>query len=478
MGGGPPYRILLVDGCRQDRETFCRFLNNSAGNYLYVEAGTGKEGLYLLRTHAPDCVLLDYWLPDMDGFEFVEALRASPPDHEPPIVMITGQGSETVAVEAMAKGISDYVPKGLLTPRALCRIVANVIEKATWRRLFDEQRCELRRRERELADFAENAPLGLQWLSADGVILWANRATVELLGYPDEELIGRRLAGFHPEPDLIDDLLARLRRNETVRDFETSLRCRDGQLKHLLIDANVFWEGQRFVHSRCFLRDLTERKQAELRLKNTLVEKELLLQEVRHRVKNNLQVIISLLGLQAEQLVDESTRKLFRDTENRVRSMALTHEMLYAAPDLGKIDVAEYLRTLTGQLAHSLALEAQGITLDTQVDEVYLSVDTAIPCGLIVNELVSNALKHAFAKGSAGKVRVQLRAQGPREYELCVSDTGRGLPGPVDFRQVRSLGLQLVATLAEQLRGTIAAEAGNGTTFRVRFHEVEARRRR
>ena len=225
-------------------------------------------------------------------------------------------------------------------------------------------------------------------------------------------------------------------------------------------------------HPSCIialLRDITERKMAEARIKASLTEKEVLLKEIHHRVKNNLQIISSLFDLQAGETADETVREMFRECRNRVHSMAMIHERLYSAEDLARIDIAHYLRTLTNDLVRSYAVSSPQMALRLEVDEVFLDVERAIPCGLIVNELVSNALKYAFGQGVGGEILVRLAPGSERELMLTVRDNGVGFPPEVDFRDTQSLGLRLVNSLVHQLAGEIDMPAGEGTSFVIRF---------
>ena len=209
-------------------------------------------------------------------------------------------------------------------------------------------------------------------------------------------------------------------------------------------------------------------KQVEERTRE-LREKEVLLKEVHHRVKNNLQVISSLVGLQADGSEDETVREVLRDVIYRVRSMALVHEKLYQSADLARIDFAEYARSLLSYLwrAHGAAAAAVRLTLD--LAPVSLTVDTAIPCGLILNELAGNALKHAFRGRSDGEVTVSLQETADGRICLRVRDNGVGLPAGFDWRQARSLGLRLVQMLAGQLDGAVDVRGEEGTVFEIVF---------
>lgn len=212
-----------------------------------------------------------------------------------------------------------------------------------------------------------------------------------------------------------------------------------------------------------------ERKRTNEQLKASLREKEVLLKEIHHRVKNNMQVISSMLNLQSGCVGNPEVVAVLKDSQNRVRSMALIHEKLYQSRDLSRIDFADYLRKLTDDLFRSYGVSPERIALVTHAEGVSLGIDAAIPCGLIVNELVSNCLKHAFPAGRKGEVRVALVPKNGM-YELMVRDNGVGFPKGVDFRNTESLGLQLVTTLTDQLEGTIEMNSnGGGTEFRIWF---------
>ncbi len=226
-----------------------------------------------------------------------------------------------------------------------------------------------------------------------------------------------------------------------------------------------------------FISDITERKRAEEALRTSLGEKEVLLREVHHRVKNNLQVVVSLLNLQSQNVPDESVREIFKESRNRIRSMALVHERLYQSSDLSYVDFAEYLRRLTTHLFHSYGLDAGRIELEVEAGDVRLDVNTAVPLGLIINELVSNALKHAFPDGRRGKIAIGLKPLEGKRFRLAVSDDGAGFPEGVDFRNTESLGMQIVTMLAEQLEGELALERGAGTKFVLTFGEMRFRKR-
>lgn len=221
--------------------------------------------------------------------------------------------------------------------------------------------------------------------------------------------------------------------------------------------------------------DITERTHAEAQMRSSLQEKETLLKEIHHRVKNNLQIISSLLSLQADSISDPYAWAQFRDSQSRVRSMALIHERLYRSGSLARIDFATYLHDLVDVLLHTYSHNAEGVTLQMKTESVLLDIDQATPCGLIVNELISNALKHAFPSGKiGGKIGVEIgRDEATAAYQLVVWDDGVGIPSEVDVEHTTSLGLQLVSSLARQLGGaiTVHTSPGLGTRVVVYFSE-------
>lgn len=216
------------------------------------------------------------------------------------------------------------------------------------------------------------------------------------------------------------------------------------------------------------LRDVTELKIAEAELKENIHQKEVLLKEVHHRVKNNLQVISSILNLQTSYISDPDTLTIMRECQDRIKSMAFIHESLYQSADLAQVDFTEYLQNLCNNLKYSYMSPDRNIALDFDIDEISLSLDSAIPCGLIVNELVSNCFKYAFRNQKEGIIKISLAKENNNKV-LVVHDSGQGLPLDIDFRNTDSLGLQLVVTLVDQIDGEINYEFSEGSKFIINF---------
>jgi two-component sensor histidine kinase/GAF domain-containing protein len=250
--------------------------------------------------------------------------------------------------------------------------------------------------------------------------------------------------------------------NEQLRASEQQLKAANQQLR-----AN---EQQLRAANQQLQAEIAERKRAEEKIQASLREKEVLLKEIHHRVKNNMQVISSILNLQSKHIEDEQTLKMFRNGQGRIRSMALVHEKLYESEDLAKIDFGEYIRSTTSYL-FSLHRISEAVRLNIDIEDIFLDINTAIPCGLIINELVSNALKYAFPDGREGEIRVGLYSDKDGKFALIIKDNGIGFPKDMDFRNTGSLGMQLVIMLTEQIEGTVELDRSEGTAFTITFEK-------
>ncbi|MDZ7290528.1 MAG: PAS domain S-box protein [candidate division KSB1 bacterium] len=328
----------------------------------------------------------------------------------------------------------------------------------------------LRESEERYRLLAENSLDLIGLLDLDGNVLYASPSHYYVIGYTPNELVHHNLFTIvHPEdvpPALaaINELLA----SGARKTIELRLQKKTGDWIQVEAILAAIINSADAVHRILFsARDITARKQAEERIKASLKEKELLLKEIHHRVKNNLQIISSLLNLQAGYIEDGRACEMFKESRNRVKSMALIHEKLYQSKDFAKIDFAEYIRHLTAHLFRSYGVNSHAIALQVNIDKVLLDIETAIPCGLIINELVSNSLKYAFPSGTNGEIRIDLHSDYDGKLVLLVSDNGIGFPKSLDFRNTESLGLQLVSTLTDQLNGSIELDRSAGTSFKI-----------
>ncbi len=341
----------------------------------------------------------------------------------------------------------------------------------------------LRHREELTRAIVDSAAEGIMTINAHGKIRSFNPAAEGIFGYAASEVINKNVSMLMPEniglthDSYLNNFQQTGRSGIIGISREVQGKRRDGSVFPMLLSVGeVATTGP-----RCFsgiIQDITERKQVEMQLQASLEEKNTLLNEVHHRVKNNMQVISSLLSLQARRHKTPEVQTMLRASQNRIRSMALIHEKLYLSSDLARIDFNEYVQDLAANLCRVHDLPADKIDVQIKVDDIRLSLDTAVPCGLIINELVINALKHAFPGNNGGKIHIGLsRAEPmPNNTELNtlvleVGDDGIGLPTSFDVKKTASLGLRLVYTLADQLKGTIQLHRGNGTVYKIRFSQ-------
>jgi PAS domain S-box-containing protein len=322
----------------------------------------------------------------------------------------------------------------------------------------------------------ENSTEGIYQSTPEGRFISCNPATAAILGYdtPEDVIenitdIGRQL---YVTPQRRRELYELMQNGSDVKNFEVEFYRKDGSKLWVLLSNRPFFnEKHEILYADGIIQDITERKMAEEQLRGSLKEKETLLKEIHHRVKNNLQVVSSMLHLQSARATDKEILMAFKESQSRVDTMALIHEKLYQSKDLTVIPMSGYIGDLITNLYISFGISDEKIKAVIKVADVNLNVSTAIPCGLIINELVTNCLKHAFPGDRKGEIVLSLQ---PLEgkYELIVSDNGIGFPENTDFRNTESLGLKLVISLISQLDGVIELDRTGGATFTIRFSEL------
>jgi len=305
---------------------------------------------------------------------------------------------------------------------------------------------------------------------------FVNAHGIKLGGLPESALLGYTDEEIHP-PEITDPYLPYLLKAVETRTLQTA-ECTIalptiGKITFVVTYVPLLDERGEIYQILGSTYDITQRKIAEIHIQESLREKEVLLQEIHHRVKNNLQVISSLLDLQSQHIEEQATLELFRQSCSRIRAMALVHETLYKFKDFAKINFTQYIENLTGYLFSIYGVNVENINLELVLNEVALNVDTAIPCGLIINELVSNALKYAFPNKVQATIYIALHYfDQDNNYLLIVRDNGIGLPPDWESKNVSSIGLKLVEILANQLEGTLQVNSRCGTEFSLRFREI------
>jgi PAS domain S-box-containing protein len=305
-----------------------------------------------------------------------------------------------------------------------------------------------------------------------GIIIDCNPAATRLTGRKKSELVGKHQRILHPPEEIEGEFSRTFKRHieeKQGQTLETQVIAKGGEIKDVAIKTNLLdVRGKKIIQG--IFRDITERKKAEEKIKSSLKEKEAMLKEIHHRVKNNLQIISSLLKLQSRYVEDnKEVLEMFKECQDRIKSMALIHNKLYESRDMSRVDFAEYVHTLTQDLFRSYKVSSGSIKLKVNAEDVFLDINSAIPCGLIINELVSNSLKHAFPNGRCGEITIDLHLGKDNKISLSVADNGVGLPEGLDFQQTESLGMRLICILTEQLGGSVRINRKKGTKFSLTF---------
>jgi len=253
-------------------------------------------------------------------------------------------------------------------------------------------------------------------------------------------------------------------------NFETAFTDENKNKIYLDIFLNPIYHENNIIEISGIAHDITERVMHEEKVNQSLKEKEVLLKEVHHRVKNNMQVISSILNLQSSYVTDSYALSLLKESQNRIKTMAYIHESLYQNKTFTSINFSEYISTLTNNILQSYAASIQKVRLELDIQKIILNLDTSIPAGLIINELVTNSIKHAFTQSNEGIIYINLHTKDNVLF-LEVSDNGKGFPKEIDFKNTNSLGLQLVNTLVEQLNGKLelSDNKDGGTSFYINF---------
>ena len=464
MSNGPHLTLLNVDDNEAGRYAVTRILRQA--QFVVKEAATGHEALRLAMDQ-PALIILDVNLPDMSGFEVCRRIKADPRTASIPVLHVSATYVRSAdRTQGLEGGADGYLVHPIEPPELIASVKA----------LLRVRQAETAMRESEsrLRALIEAEPECVVLIASDGEVLEMNPAGLAMIEAEGADaIVGHALDPIvtPAHRDAFRGLIQRVCEGQSgMLEFE--MPGLQGTHRWVEMHAVPFCNASEGTPVLLGItRDITQHKASEKRILGALKEKEVLLKEIHHRVKNNLQIVSSLLSLQANHMQDQRAREMLKETQRRVKSMSIIHEKLYRSSDLAQIDFADSIRELANDLFRSYHISADRITLELTLADAVLSVETALPCGLILNELISNCLKHAFPAGRAGEIRIELRSPADGMFVLTVSDTGIGLPQGLDFRTTTSLGLQLVVTLTEQVRGTIELDRHEGTTFRLLFAE-------
>ncbi len=415
------HNILIVDDNPTNLSVIVDYLEDSGLNILVSQ--DGESSLKRAKYAKPGIILLDVLMPGIDGYETCRRLKSDPETQDIPIIFMTALSSTDDKVKGFEAGAVDYVTKPIQPAEVLARIQLHL---------------QLRFMTRTLC--RQNEVL-----------------TVEI---EQRKAVQTRLRTSNLK--LEQEAQERISAQQALKQLNLELEARVAKRTTLLAQSNHQLQ-----------QEIVERKQAETKLKNSLMEKEVLLKEIYHRVKNNLLVVSSLLEIQCSSIEDSEMIKILKNSQARIHSMALVHEQLYRSDNLKKIDISLYIKALLDKISTSHINSEQKINLIVNAQEINLNIETVNSCGLIINELVTNALEHAFPEQQQGNIWLNLEYNSDSEIALTIKDDGRGMPSNFDFDEAESLGLRLVKILTRQLEGKLELDLSQGTCFKITFAELD-----
>nr|WP_319373230.1 histidine kinase dimerization/phosphoacceptor domain -containing protein [uncultured Methanobacterium sp.] len=341
---------------------------------------------------------------------------------------------------------------------------------------------ELKKREQLLSLVTDNMLNVVGQVDAEGTFQYISPSIKTILGYEPEEILEENVLKFinlvHPD-DQLKVSSAFMESNISYLPGGVQHRFKHAQGHYIWVESlgNPLFNDENEYEGVVFsMTDINSLKVAEENFRTSLEEKELLLRELHHRVKNNMQIISSLLSLQTQHIKDERDLKIFESSQNRVKTMSLIHEELYSSQDFSHINLSEYIQNLTKELLTSHIEDPGRVKLTVNIEKVKMELETAIPLGLLVNEIVANSVNHAFPNGMKGEIIVELKRDGDG-FILKMSDDGIGIPKNIDFEKAETLGFQLINSLVNQLDGQIEMQPNKGTNFTVKFKELEYKKR-
>ena len=415
------HNILIVDDNANNLAVIVDYLEESGLNILVSQ--DGNSSLKRAKYAKPSIILLDVLMPGIDGYETCRLLKQDPETKDIPVIFMTALSGTGDKIKGFEVGAVDYVTKPIQPEEVLARIKLH---------------------------------LGLRYMTRT-LARQNNLLTVEI---EQRKRVEKKLHTSNLE--LQQQIKERNKAQQDLKILNEQLESRVEQRTNELKITNQ--------NLNC---EITERKKAEAQVRKSLQEKELLLKEIHHRVKNNLLVVSSLLDFQTDYIEDQELIKMFENSQHRIHSIALIHEQLYNSSDFKKLNLSDYIISLIDKLSDSHETRQKGIRFLTDIDEVELNIETAQPCGLIINELIANALEHAFSNQRPGTIWLSFKKDAQEQIILTITDDGMGFPENLDFQQTESLGLQLVCTLTKQLEGTIKLDQTKGTSFTITFSELD-----
>lgn len=419
----------------------------------------------------PSIILADHSLPQFDGITAMNIAREISPNT--PFIFVSGKIGEDFAVEMLKEGATDYVLKNNLSK--LPHAVKRALEEAKERMEKEAAEEALKEREEKYRNLFEYFPNYVVVLGLDGKIIDLNHAAAKFSPLSRQDTVGMYFTDLQSitgeDSSFYQELFSKFLEGEEVGTFESRLISREGEIRLMEVHPAPIYKNGELYAIQIIAQDITERKKAETEVNASLKEKEMLLGEINSRVRNYMNIISSLLELQSVFMNDEGNREVLKDNKNRVKSMLFIHDEFSQSDDFALIDFSQYIKKLIELINSSYNVDTGRIKVKSKTEGLMLDIDAAIPCGLIINELLTNAVKHAFPGTEKGEVCVEFGLDNQENNVLIVKDNGVGLPDEINFKENATMGFQLVNTLVNQLDGSIILSRDEGTTFQVIWSE-------
>ncbi len=460
-------KILVIDDDIEICNTLITIL--AENGFSATSARSAKEALNLMGKEIYDAALIDIKLPDMDGTSLIKELRKINPCMV--CIIITGHADFNNVYEAIKEGVDGFFTKPYPVEDIITRINESLHQKCLRKQLIES--------EDKYRNLVQKSSEGICNLDLEGKIIFINPAFMKMLEKDEDDLSDVKYVDVVKPKDAanVKDAVECAKKGINVSlQYEIPTLSATKWVESTI--TPIKGDSDKSISSILIIsRDITERIDLEARLQATISEKETLLREVHHRVKNNMQVIISLLKLQASYLKDSCNKEMFKDCENRKKAMAIVHERLYRTSDMTTINFKYYVKQVANEMMASYLGDHRHISLKISGEDFIMGIDTAVPCGLVINELLSNAIKHAFIDEEGGVIKINFKSIRPGEYEVTVKDNGIGMKEDIDLGASNTLGLTLVHMLVEtQLKGKFYYEVDAGTEFHFTFKEIRHKR--
>jgi len=463
-----PIRLLILEDRAEDAALILQELKRSGFAPEWTRVDNTAAYLEELES-PPDIILSDYHMPQIDAPDALALLQRLNLDI--PFIVVSSAIGEDTAVSMMRRGASDYLLKDRL--RRLGPAVRLALADKELRENTRHAERALRASEARFYSFMKHTPALAIIKNGEGRILYINQACEqawqktlsECDGKLDAELWPADYAGRLRAGDL--GVLIDNRPSRILEDQPTP----DGHTRQMLSFRFPFADAEGEVLLGVVSIDITDQVRTQKALADAVTAKAALLKEVHHRVKNNLQVVSSLLSLQAEGLPGEGWIHALSETQRRVEAMAMIHERLQSLDHSDRLDFREYVAALARELFYAYGVDTSRVSLQLDLGALELPLHQAVPCGLVLNELLTNSVKHAFPERRSGRILVALRCEDGDRVTLLVADDGAGMPDGFDLKESRSLGLKIVDILARQLGGALHVEKETGTSFALAFRK-------